>query len=389
LRILYLTDPAMRVAIVTTDARGSLVPVDLPQPVFGTAPEALLQGFASLPEVEVHVLSCVQQQVAAPVKLGPNIFFHSLVVPKTGWLRSGYQGCIRAVRRKVREVQPAIVHGQGTERECAIGAVFSGCPNVITIHGNMRLIARLNRARPLTYQWLAARLERFTIPRTAGVVCITKYTKDAVKPLAKRTWLLPNAVDQRFFAVKPSRSQERTLLCVGNISARKNQVRFIQALDPLSTEHRFSVLFLGTYAEDDPYAAEFLRLVESRPWCVFGGLVNREELGNRMVEAHGLVLPSLEDNCPMVVLEAMAAGLPVAAANVGGVPELVQSERNGFLFNPENDSEIRDAVSRLLAPSAELSGMTSRARIEARQRFHPEVIARNHLPVYEEVLATC
>src|ERR1041384_6375945 len=97
----------MRGAIVTTDARGSLVPADSPGPVFGTAPEALLQGFASVPAAEVHVLSCVQQRVEAPAMLGPNIFFHSLVVPKIGWLRTGYQGCIRAVRKKVRELQPA------------------------------------------------------------------------------------------------------------------------------------------------------------------------------------------------------------------------------------------------------------------------------------------
>src|ERR1041384_5394822 len=77
----------MRVAVVTTDARGSLVPADLPRPVFGTAPEALIQGFASLPEAEVHVLSCVQQRVEAPARLALNIFFHSLVAPKIGWLR--------------------------------------------------------------------------------------------------------------------------------------------------------------------------------------------------------------------------------------------------------------------------------------------------------------
>ena len=48
--------------------------------------------------------------------------------PKIGWLRTLYQGCVRATRRKLREIQPDIVHGQGTERDCAIGAVLSGFP---------------------------------------------------------------------------------------------------------------------------------------------------------------------------------------------------------------------------------------------------------------------
>ena len=96
----------------------------------------------------------------SPPKLAPNIFFHSLHVPKIGWMRTGYQGCIRAVRKKLKAIQPEIVHGQGTETDCAINAVFSGFPNVLTIHGNMRLIAKVNRVRPFSFPWLAARLER-------------------------------------------------------------------------------------------------------------------------------------------------------------------------------------------------------------------------------------
>ena len=72
-----------------------------------------------LPDVEVHVVSCTQQPMKSPIKLAENIFFHSLLVPKIGWLRTGYQGCIRAVRKKLRAIQPDIVHGQGTERDCA------------------------------------------------------------------------------------------------------------------------------------------------------------------------------------------------------------------------------------------------------------------------------
>ena len=97
-------------------------------------------------------------------------------MPRIGWLRTGYQGCIRAARKKLREIQPDIVHGQGTERDCAISAAFSGFPNVVTVHGNMRKIARANCARPFSFLWLAARLEGFTLPRTDGVVCITRIT---------------------------------------------------------------------------------------------------------------------------------------------------------------------------------------------------------------------
>ena len=177
----------MKIAILTTDSREHYKDYKNSVPYFGAAPEALLQGFAMMPEIEIHVISCVQQlPPSSPEKLADNIWYHALHVPKIGWMRTLYQGCIRATRKKLREIQPDIVHGQGTERDCAVGAAFSGFPNVITIHGNMRVIARVNRERAFSFIWLAARLEGFTLPRTDGVVCITNHTRDAVADLAKR-----------------------------------------------------------------------------------------------------------------------------------------------------------------------------------------------------------
>src|SRR5262249_20838593 len=109
--------PSLRVAMVTTDARGPLASADEPDPCLGRAPHALLECVSRLPDdVEVHVVSCVQTHVRSPAKLADNIFFYNLVVPKWGWLRTSYQGCIRAVRRHLRQLQPHLVHGQGTER---------------------------------------------------------------------------------------------------------------------------------------------------------------------------------------------------------------------------------------------------------------------------------
>ncbi len=174
----------MRIAILTTDNREHYKDYTNPVPHFGTAPEALLQGFALLPELEVHVVSCARARMKSPEKLAPNIIFHSLYVPKLGWMRTLFWGCIQAVRRKLKEIRPDLVHGQGTEGDCSISAVFSGYPNVLTIHGNMRLIAQVTRAKPFSFPWLAARLESLTIPRSFGVVCITNYTQQAVTKLA-------------------------------------------------------------------------------------------------------------------------------------------------------------------------------------------------------------
>ena len=334
------------------------------------------------------MVSCTQQASPAPEKLAANIFFHSLFVPKLGWARTAFQGCIRAVRRKLRAIQPDIVHGQGTERDCALSAVFSGYPNVVTVHGNMRRIARVTRARPFSYWWVAARLEAFTLPRSLGVVCLTRHTESAVSGLARRTWIVPNAVHAAFFEVNahPRPGTPPRVLCVGNVCALKNQNTLIRALDGLVDTWDLRLTFLGRAQRGEPYADEFFNLVQARPWCVWGGFASREALRESYREATLLALPSLEDNCPMALLEAMAAGVPVVAAGVGGVPDLIEDGQTGFLCEPLDQAGMRRAIEKvLMAPSA-AADIAWQARSRAKQRFHPEVIARRHIEIYREVL---
>jgi glycosyltransferase involved in cell wall biosynthesis len=378
----------MKVALLTTDNREDYKDYGAAAPCFGTAPEALLQGFARLPEVEVHVVSCTQQSVAAPEKLAANVFFHSLQVPKFGWMRTAFQGCIRAVRKRLQAIRPDIVHGQGTERECAISAVFSGFPNVLTIHGNVRRIARVTHVRAPSYWWLAARLEAFTVPRSRGVVCLTRHAQTAVMGLARRTWVVPNAVDASFFEInaRPRVIVPPQILCVGNICALKNQNALIRALDGLAEKTKFQVVFLGRIQPGGAYEDEFLGLVRARPWCVCGGFAEREKLKACFREATLLALPSLEENCPMAVLEAMAAGVPVVAARVGGVLDLVEEGRTGFFCEPLDGASMRRGIEKVLSAPSVAVEVARNAKLRAKERFHPEVIARRHVEIYRELL---
>jgi glycosyltransferase involved in cell wall biosynthesis len=100
-----------------------------------------------------------------------------------------------------------------------------------------------------------------------------------------------------------------------------------------------------------------------------------------------LALPSLEDNCPMVVLEAMAAGVPVLAANVGGVPDLVEDGKNGLFCDPLDAASMSNGVSRLLDQPKLAAELAATAKTRAAERFHPLVIARRHVEIYQEVLS--
>ncbi|HXT10146.1 MAG TPA: glycosyltransferase family 4 protein [Candidatus Angelobacter sp.] len=378
----------MRIAILTTDSREHYKDYVNPVPYFGTAPEALLQGFAQLKDVEVHVVCCAREAVKSPEKVAANIYYHALVVPKIGWMKTLYQGCIRATRKKLAEIQPDIVHGQGTERDCAISAVSSGFPNVLTIHGNMGLIAKVNRAKTFSFFWLAAQLEKRTIPRSQGVVCITRYTEEAVRSLAKRTWVVPNAVDASFFEInaEPPSGKLPRILCVGLICVRKNQNAFIRALDSLSPKGKFEVLFLGHKGPERAYVDEFTALIRDRPWCVYGGMADRAALKQHFREATALALPSLEDNCPMVVLEAMAARVPVVAANVGGLPDLIEEGKTGLFCDPLDARGMAGAMEAILRDNSLRRNLGQNGKQQAMVRFLPEMVAQRHVDIYREVL---
>lgn len=378
----------IKAALLTTDSREHFKDYSNPHPYFGTAPEALIEGFKLLPEkVEIHIVSCLQEApVSSPAKLAENIYYHALHVPNIGWMKTGYQGCIRAVRRKLQEIRPDIVHGQGTERDCAISAVFSGFPNILTIHGNMRLVAEFFHAKPLTYYWFASKLERLCLRKTDGAVAISTYTQSNVAPYTHRTWLVPNAVHPSFFKVCRHPEKTPRILCVANIGLRKNQIGLIHSLELLAKVTPLKLVFAGGGSDADPYFQEFKDMVRTREWCEYRGALDRAALQNEMALASVGVLPSFEDNCPMVVLEAAASGLPFAASCVGGVPDLIEDNVTGLLFDPSSQDEIRVAITRMLQDKNLAQSVAATALTACRHRFAPESVASEHLKIYDTVL---
>jgi glycosyltransferase involved in cell wall biosynthesis len=210
-----------------------------------------------------------------------------------------------------------------------------------------------------------------------------------VADLAKKTRVVPNAVDESFFEVRPEIDSARPpiILCVGYICLRKNQNAFIRALDPLAAKQKFRLLFLGEAASGESYGREFFGLLRARAWCEHVGFVDRKKLKTHLGKATLLALPSLEDNCPMVILEAAAANVPVVAANVGGVPDLIEEGKTGLLCDPQSAASMGDAVKKILEQPQLARALAAEANRRAHECFHPAVVARRHFEIYREVLA--
>lgn len=90
----------------------------------------------------------------------------------------------------------------------------------------------------------------------------------------------------------------------------------------------------------------------------------------------------------MTLLEAMAAGVPTVAARIGGVPDLITDGKTGFLFDPRDAAGMAGAVARVLQHPAAAAEVARQAKLQARERCHPLVVARRHLEIYREVLAS-
>ena len=372
---------------ITTDRREHDADYSAAVPYFGTAPEGLLDGFKEFPEAEVHVISCTKREMSAPLKLSKNIWYHQQVIPGLGWGKTLFSGSIRAVRSLIREINPDIVHGQGTERDCAMAAVLSGKPNILTIHGNMRVHAQMEDKRASYYYKLAAALEGFCLRRTGGVVAISGYTRDLVKPLCDRTWLLPNAVDRRYFDIEPVTPAVPRFLFVGSIGKRKNPLGLIEACEPMLRAGECTIAFAGEGEHASEYWRRFEEKLSGVPGLELLGFLSRDELAQEFARSSAVVLPTFEDNCPMVVLEGMAAGLPVAASRVGGVPDLIQHDIDGLMFDPSSPADMRQVLERIARDVELRQRLGIRARQTALERFHPRVIAAEHLRIYREVLS--
>ena len=379
----------MKIALLTTDGREVWKDYGTPAPHFGTAVEALMQGFARTPELEVHVVSCVRTRVTAPPKLAPNIFFHSLCVPKIGWMRTGYQGCVRAVRNKLKEIQPDVVHGQGTERDCAISAAFSGFPNVVTIHGNMADLARQFRERVGSFVWLAGKLETFTLKRTDGVFCNSAYTEQLVRPRTRRTWRVPNALRDLFFAAAPAPggAGRCTLVNVGVIALRKRQLELLDVARELRQQGLdFEFQFVGDARHDTGYVSAFLQKIEPLEREGFArcvGLKTSSELVQLFDRSAGIVHFSPAESFGLAVAEGLARDLKLFAARVGGVPDIATGVPGAELFDVDDWRGLTSAIAGWIRsgfPRARGAGEIMRAR------YQPEHIAQRHLEIYREVL---
>ena len=97
-----------------------------------------------------------------------------------------------------------------------------------------------------------------------------------------------------------------------------------------------------------------------------------------------LVVPSRSEGFGLVVVEAMLAGIPVVATDVGGLPELIEQEKTGLLVPADDPDALAGAIARVIDDRDQALQRAEAARLDARRRFSPTAMAAAYEALYEE-----
>lgn len=184
--------------------------------------------------------------------------------------------------------------------------------------------------------------------------------------------------------------QQPYLLYVSQLHRYKNVPRLLEAFAQLKARRALaaadiSLVLIGkptdkTYEEE--IAQCIARLKLQKYVCIIPGL-KREQLISFYRSAKAFVYPSLIENCPFAVLEAMAIGLPMAASRLNALREMAGEA--AIYFDPQNVNEMADAMERLVWDE-DLRGELRRKAIEQAAKFTWEKTARQTLAVFEQVV---
>ena len=203
-----------------------------------------------------------------------------------------------------------------------------------------------------------------------------------------RAEAVTNGVDTTMFKpVPPSLPMAaggRTRVIVPRRLFHKNGVEyFVRALPLVREQLDVEAIFVGDGPEREKLEA-IARDLNVLEYCHFMGARPNPEMPGLLCSASIAVFPSLMEATSVAALEAMSCGVPVAASNVGGLPEIVD-ESVGTLFEPASPGDLAQQVVALLRRH-DLDDVRRRARERVVTSWSNERLARRHVEIYQTLL---
>ncbi|WP_118138407.1 glycosyltransferase family 4 protein [Oceanicella sp. SM1341] len=217
-----------------------------------------------------------------------------------------------------------------------------GLPYVVQLHGS-RFRQDWAAAPPRRAAAITALFER-----AAAVLVLGRAWEAHLRARAPRARLhvLPNATPARAPTAPPGAPPVR-LLFLGRVGARKGVWELIDALARLPASPAWEAVIAGDGALSEARARLRAAGLEAR--VSLPGWLGPEAVERALAQAHVLVLPSHDENLPMSVIEAMAAGRAIVATPVGAVEDILLPGETGLLVPPGDTDALAAALARLVA----------------------------------------
>lgn len=181
--------------------------------------------------------------------------------------------------------------------------------------------------------------------------------------------------------------KDKKLLLFGAVNATQSRRKGFHFLQPaLQRLARFNeqdqidlVVFGANASEDQPdlgFKTHYL-----------GKLNDEKMLALAYAAADVFVAPSLQDNLPNTLVEAIACGTPCVAFKVGGIPDIIGHQQNGYMAYPYQVEDLAQGIAWVLEEPDRYQKLCDRARQTAKQKFTLEKQAQSYLNLFHEVLS--
>jgi glycosyltransferase involved in cell wall biosynthesis len=207
---------------------------------------------------------------------------------------------------------------------------------------------------------------------------------------------IPNAIDTRLFRPQDKKQARQTLelptdrriiLFVSQrvTDPRKGISYFVDAVSRLVQQHpemkdNTGVAILGGHAED---VASQLAL----PSYPLGYVSNPSRIVSVYNAADVFVLPSLEDNLPNTLMEAMACGVPCVGFHVGGIPEMIRHQVNGYVAKERDAADLAQGIHYVLA-DADYETLSRECQHHVAQKYSQQSVANRYIEEYQNSMTS-
>jgi len=255
---------------------------------------------------------------------------------------------------------------------------------IVESHGDFAESLFLQRRialAPVT-RWVMSSAARFGIRGADVLRAVSSTTEAQLKAVAPATPLrrFPAWTDiDVFFNAPAGKSPRPEMVFAGTLSPLKGVHYLLEAFAAVAARFPNAVLHLAGPAPDRAYAGDLRRQsagLALQGKIRFHGPLDQTRLAGLFAASWFSVLPSLSEGLARVIIESMAAGTPVVASRVGGVPDLVRPGETGILVEPRNVVPLAEAMEWMIENPAEREAMGKRARESAAKIFSKDSYVR-------------